>query len=224
MRCLATLAAAAAMLTAAPALAQTATPAPAPPPVIAAPAAAPCSISNCSGLYVRAGITGLGTNVDVIGNGLSGSLFAGGSIFDVGVGYQLWNGTYFAAVEGSIGYQASNGPSVAGLSAGNIVGLEQVKFGGALSGLLGQGQVGTTTGGQAPAQIPVPAGLSSALIAPYYGIGMMQRGGSNVMVTGPGAEFALASSVSLDVQYLYQPAMDTLPAAQMVRLGLQWHF
>jgi hypothetical protein len=192
-------------------------------PKAAAPAS--CTQTSCSGLYLTGGITGIGTNVDVIGQGVNGSLFAGGGIVDIGGGYQLWNGSYFAAIEATIGIEATNrGVAGPAIGPGSLVGLEQVKLGGALAGLLGQAQPAASAPGQAPTTIPVPAALAQAFMSPYAAIGVMQRGGNNMMVTGVGAEFVLSQGFSADLEYLYQPAMSSEPPSNLIRASLQYHF
>ena len=77
-----------------------------------ATAAYGCVPQSCSGWYAGFGILGDGSNADVIGNGINGSVFAYGGALKVQGGYQLWNGQWFAAIEGSVGYEFTTNSSV----------------------------------------------------------------------------------------------------------------
>lgn len=186
--------------------------------------AAPCTIQSCSGWYVGADLIGFTSNVDVLGQGVRNSLFAGGQAFGVHAGYQLWNGRFFAAFEAGVNYEVH--PTSPGVenSRNRVTGLQLVKLGAGLNGLLGGMAVAPATGSQSPAGVTVPADLASALIAPYLITGAMQRGHGTQSVTGAGSEFLLSSGVNLSLEYLYGPPMNGDPATQMVRLGLNRKF
>src|SRR5947209_18566166 len=65
-----------------------------------APAYVPtCTVANCTGFYIGGHIEGEGSNADIIGSGINGSIFAGGAGLGIHAGYQLWNGQFFAAGE-----------------------------------------------------------------------------------------------------------------------------
>jgi hypothetical protein len=179
----------------------------------------PCTISSCSGFYVGAGLTGNGTNADIVGNGINGSVFAEGGAIDVHAGYQLWNGQFFAALEGGVGYQYTNG-GVA-VSGSNVTGYEIVKLGYGLQGLINQS---TTVPGQAASPITVPAALAGALMSPYIAMGGIQTRGTSVWASGAGAEFLLASHYNLDIRYMYAASQQGLPPVQQVTLGVNYHF
>ena len=181
---------------------------------------ADCTPASCSGWYAGVGLTGNGTNADIIGNGLNQSVFAAGGILDLHGGYQMWNGTYLFAVEAAVGNQFSNGP-VNQFGAKTLVGYEIVKFGGALSGLFNQT---SPAPGQAPASFSVPAAINQAMISPYFAMGAIQRAGINAWATGAGAEFALAQGWNLDTRYMFAPAQQGLNALNMITIGLNYHF
>lgn len=183
-----------------------------------------CSPTSCSGLYVGLGITGNGTNADILGSGLSQSVFAAGAMVDGHVGYQLWNGTYLFAVEAGLGNEFQSGPIQ--INGNTLIGYEGIKLGGALSGILGQSTTttGTTVSGQSAGALPVFSSLANAEIAPYAWLGMIQRNGYNQGTYGAGIEYALAQNWNLDVRYEYAPALGTLAALQQVKLGLNFHF
>jgi hypothetical protein len=77
-------------------------------PKAAAPAPAPAPVctqaAGCTGWYVYGGLGGTGSNVDILGSGLGGSVFANGAELIGGGGYQLWNGQFFLAFEGGGGW------------------------------------------------------------------------------------------------------------------------
>lgn len=173
----------------------------------------PCLINNCTGWYAGVGLTGNGTNADIIGSGLSQSVFAAGGQFDVHGGYQFWNGTYFAAAEVGLGYQFENGAAVQ-VKATNITGYEILKFGGSLSGILNT----------SASPITIPTVLSKALISPYFAIGAVQHQGVSQWATGAGADFLLATNWDLDLRYLYAPAVNGVAADNLVTIGLNRHF
>ena len=95
----------------------------------------PCTPTSCTGFYVGAGVIGNGTNADIIGNGLSGSVFGAGAAPHLTAGYQLANGTYFLAVEGSIGYTVNSVVTAGGLTGteNGVMGMQTLKAGMALS-------------------------------------------------------------------------------------------
>lgn len=184
-------------------------------------ASTPCTPTSCSGWYVGFGLTGNGTNADIVGSGINGSIFAAGGALDLHGGYQFWNGQYFAALEGGIGYQFTNGG--APLSGSNVTGYEIVKLGIGLQSLFNT-TTATTVPGQTDAPISIPAALSNALISPYIALGGIQTRGVSVWANGAGAEFVLASHYNLDLRYMYAAPQQNLGAVQQVTLGLNYHF
>jgi hypothetical protein len=190
-----------------------------------APVTSLCTLSSCSGWYVGAGLTGDGSNADIIGNGINQSVFSSGGILDVHGGYQLWNGTYFAAAEGSLGNEFTRNQRLSSIGAQTLVGYEIVKLGVGLAGLLNPSSAtAPTTPGQSPVAINVPASIANMLMSPYVTFGAMQRRGISQWVSGAGAEFVVASGWSLDIRYLYAPSQDALPSTNLVTLGLNRHF
>lgn len=172
-----------------------------------------CTINNCTGWYAGVGLTGNGTNADIVGSGLSQSVFAAGAQIDLHGGYQFWNGTYFAAVEAGIGYQFTNGGAIQ-LNGNQLAGYEIIKLGGSLSGLLNTGS----------SPITIPAALSNALISPYVAVGAIQHNGVSQFATGAGADFLIATSWDLDLRYMYAPAIGDATAQNLITIGLNRHF
>ena len=189
----------------------------------------PCTLTSCSGWYAGMGLSGSGTNANIIGNGIQGSVFSAGGDIDIHGGYQLWNGTYFAAGEVGIGNSFQPNQLVSSLGAKTLTGYEVVKLGGTLGGLFSQ-PTGTPVAGQAPAAINIPASSASILMSPYFVTGAMQRYGVSQWITGAGAEFLLASHWNLDLRYVYgAPVTSTtptgsLPPLNLVTVGLNYHF
>jgi hypothetical protein len=185
----------------------------------------PCVPGNCSGWYGGFGLTGTGTNADIIGVGLNGSVFAAGGAVDVHGGYQLWNGQYYAAIEGSVGYAfqspTSKGVSVTNNNFGNsFQGLELVKLG---YNFFPSQQQATTTPSQSPVQLIVPANFL-ATTTPYLVFGGYQRKGLNEWVNGAGLTTVISSGWSSFAEYLYAPPQQGENATQIVRIGLNKHF
>src|SRR5713226_5844829 len=65
----------------------------------------PCAAGSCSGWYAGFGVAGDGSNADIVGQGINGSVFAAGGILKAQGGYQFWNGNWFAALDLSLGYE-----------------------------------------------------------------------------------------------------------------------
>lgn len=181
-----------------------------------------CTITSCSGWYAGIGLSGDGTNANIIGNGFNGSVFAAGMGLDVHAGYQLWNGTYFAAAEAGIGNQFQPTQSLSSLGS-SLEGYEKVKLGIGLSGLLG-GALAPATPSQAPTGINIPATIANTLMSPYVQIGAQQRKGISQMISGAGAEFLLASHWNLDIGYTYASAVGSLSSENKVKMSVDYHF
>lgn len=173
-----------------------------------------CTINQCTSWFVGAGISGNGTNADILGQGINQSVFAAGGIFDAHVGADLWNGKYYAGVEGGIGYQFQSGPLSIGKS--NLVGYQEFRLGGSLTGLI--------NGAGAQSAVTVPTALANALMAPYLVFGALERNGYSQWLSGAGAKFLLATNWDLYLEYLYGAGVGTAPAVNIVKAGLNRHF
>lgn len=193
-------------------------------PALKAPAAAnPCTLQSCSGWYAGVGLSGDATNANVVGNGLNGSVFAAGMNLDIHGGYQLWNGTYFAAAEIGVGNQFQPTQSIGSLG-GSITAYEKIKLGMGLAGLLGGAFAAPAAPSQSPTVINLPSTIASALISPYVVLGAQQRHGISQMISGVGNEFLIASHWNLDISYTYAAAVKDLSSENKVTLGLNYHF
>ena len=190
-------------------------------PVVAAPI---CAAGSCSGWYAGFGAMGNGTNADIVGNGVNGSVFAAGGALHVEGGYQFWSGSLFAAIEGSVGYEFTTNVSATvpsnNLQGSKFVGTELIKLG---YNFFPSAQSATTTPSQSPIPLIVPANLLAST-TPYMAFGGMQRLGHNVWVNGAGLETVIAAGWSSHAEYLYAPAQQGLNATSIIRLGIDKHF
>ncbi len=184
----------------------------------------PCAAGDCSGWYAGFGILGDGTNVDIVGNGINGSVFAAGGAIKVQGGYQLWNGSWFAAIDGSLGYEFSRASSsnlpVTNNFGSKFIGTELIKLG---YNFFPSSQSAVVSPSQSPIALVSPANLFAAS-TPYLTFGGMQRRGKNEWVSGAGVQTIIAAGWSSDVKYLYAPSQDGNPATNIVMIELNKHF
>lgn len=173
-------------------------------PIKAAAAYAPCQVGTtstplqCSGFYVGAGLSGEGTNADILGNGIVGSVFGGGMTPTVDAGYQYVQGNWIFGAEMDVGYTVGTKLSVNGLG-NSYDGLrltEDFKVGGNLSALLGT---------QAP--ITVPPSLAQTILGPYVHVGTTQwqlpGSWANGIISGAGILFDISPRWFGDLRYSY---------------------
>lgn len=171
---------------------------------VKAPAPAPCQVAtattplSCSGLYAGLGIAGEGSNADIVGNGINGSVFAGGMTPTFDVGYQYAKGNWFFGAEADLGYAIGSGATVNG-GGSNTNGLrftEILKVGGNLSALFGT-----------VAPVTIPPQLAAAVISPYGGIGQTQwqlvGAWANGTVGAAGVVFDIGPQWFGDIRYTY---------------------
>ena len=191
---------------------------------------APCSVAtaatplSCSGFYIGGGLSGQGSNADIIGNGINGSVFAGGMVPSAAVGYKYVQGNWIFRAELDTGYAMASNVSV-GAVGGNINGFrftEFLKAGGNLAGLFGT---------QVP--ITVPPQLANSVLGLYVGVGQTQwqlRGAwANGMVSGAGVLFDIGPRWFGDIRYTYANfnsaktgALTTIQNDQSLRVGLNY--
>lgn len=132
----------------------------------------PCTPTTCTGFYAGAGLGGVGTNLDIIGQGLDGSVLAGGMLPTFRFGYLYAQNNWLFGVDASSAYQTNSSATVANAT-GNQNGMlltQGLKFGGNFSQLLGINP-------QAP--VTIPASLAAAVIS-LYG----QAGAAEHQITG----------------------------------------
>lgn len=183
-----------------------------------------CAPGNCSGWYAGFGVLGDGSNVDVVANGVNGSVFSTGGALKIQGGYQFWNGSWFAALDGAVGYEyttnVSAGAPVVGSGGSRFIGTELVKLG---YNFFPSNLQGSTSPSQAPTPISVPANLLASS-TPYVTFGGMQRRGRSEWVSGVGVQTVIAAGWSTDVKYLHAPSQQGEPAASIVMFEVNRHF
>lgn len=183
----------------------------------------PCTPQNCSGWYVGFGVLGDGSNADIVGNGINGSVFSTGGAIKLQGGYQLWNGAWFAAIDGSVGYEFTTNSSagaVAGANSSRFIGTELVKLG---YNFFPSSAAAPALPSQSPIPLVVPANLLASS-TPYLTFGGMQRRGISEWVNGVGVQFIPAAGWSVDTKYLYAPSQQNVPATSVVMIELNKHF
>jgi opacity protein-like surface antigen len=158
----------------------------------------PCTVFSCvNKFYVGGGMAGNGTNANILGNGIDGSVFAGGGIPFVDVGWMTWNGTFMLGAEVGAGYQINvaggtiNGQSV---NEQGYMAYQEFQLGGSLSGIINPG----------PAPVTSPTGLTADIMTPYISFGAEEHSFATGWRTGAGIKFVLPNSnLLLDIGYRY---------------------
>lgn len=164
----------------------------------AATATVPATPLSCSGAYFGAGLAGAGSNADIVGNGINGSVFAAGITPTLDVGYQYVQGNWLFGAELDVGYSVGTKAVVNGIGNGfNGIRLNEVfKVGGNLNGLLGN---------QAP--ITIPPQLANSILAPYVHVGTTQwqlsGAWANGITSGAGVLFDISPRIFGDLRYTY---------------------
>lgn len=195
-------------------------------PVKAVPfaSASPCVPMSCNGWYAGFGVLGDGSNADIVGNGINGSVFSSGGAIKLQAGYQLWNGAFFAAIEGGVGYEFTTNNSAAApivqKGGSKFIGTELVKLG---YNFFPQAASAVTTPSQSAVPLVVPANLLAST-TPYFVFGGMQRRGISEWVNGAGIQTVIAAGWSTDLKYLYAPSQQGVPATSVVMFELNKHF
>jgi opacity protein-like surface antigen len=169
----------------------------------------------CSGWTIGGGVGGVGSNLDILGGGLSNSVFAGGGVPYIELGYQFDNGMYFFRGDVRFGDQfATKATTTLGTASENgILGEECVSVGLSLGSLLNNGAT----------QIPIPASFAAMLVSPYFGACGVERSFANGWATIAGAEFALTTNWLLKAEYQYinyGAATNGIAAINSENLGL----
>ena len=167
-------------------------------PSLASSYSSPCTPTSCSGFYIGGGIGGVGTNANVIGNGINVSIFAGGGSPFADIGYQYAVGNWFFGGELGAGDQVSTTASLAGAAVGNENGFfayQIAKVGGNLNSLFGSQQ-----------PISIPPQLANALISPYVLVGSAEhqfgKNWATGWASGAGATFDVSSHWFIDLKYM----------------------
>jgi hypothetical protein len=163
---------------------------------IAAPPAPACTNTSCTGWFVGGDITGSGSNMNILGSGIAGSVFAGGGGLGLNGGFQFWNGTYYFAADLFADYMLANSQVAPGVGNQNawLLG-EFADVGLGISSIFG------TTPNTAP--VTIPQSIANALLSPYVKLGMLERPWGTAWATGAGAAFILAQNWLLKTEYIY---------------------
>lgn len=199
-----------ALLALLPTMAMAQTPAPKPvfvtkaPVARAAPAPVVCTLNQCSVWFVGPSIAGMGNNIDIIGQGISNSVFSNGGMVAGSVGGQFWNNGIFLGAENMAGWAFGAPSSVNGVGTNLSGGLDILWFeaGGSLGDLFGSGAT----------PVPINTALAADLISLYFGTGPAQPFGSSSLgtkafwTTGAGARYLIPNAsrpLLLDIKYVF---------------------
>jgi hypothetical protein len=137
----------------------------------------------------------VGTNFNIIGQGINNSIAAAGSGIGGQIGAQFWNGSYFAGFKGSIDYDMDP-PSVGTVQAGRLHTMEVIQLGGNVLGLLG---ISPPT---PPANPNVAQAILAMLTSPYLNVGYDQlQHQSAGFVSGAGLQYAICARCTLNLDY-----------------------
>ncbi len=100
-----------------------------------APAAAPYAALN--GLFIGFGVSGSGTNFDVLGGGLAGGVNAAGHVIDIHASYKFYDGARYAAITAGCGYDMTmNANAIGGVPNDHLFCTELVDLGGWLGSVV----------------------------------------------------------------------------------------
>lgn len=188
---------------------------------IKAPAApfnfGPCSQTMCTGPTLGFHITGEGSNADILGSGLNGSVFKDGAGLGIDAGYQFWNGNLFVAAEIGATYYTGTSSFMTQFTGVNPNWSVDyvVKTGYGLHGLFDTSTVSPASGPVTPLQA-----LNGAMITPFVTIGGRKRDGLDGFLAGAGVEYTLGGHSAVNVEYRhinYNKGVD--PAGVPVHIG-----
>jgi hypothetical protein len=189
-----------------------------------------CTTNQCSVLFGGINLLGQGSNIDIIGQGVSNSIFANGGMVGGTVGGQYWNSGIFLGVENMAGWSFGSPASVNGTGVTQQGGLDVLWFeaGGSLGDLFGSGA----------APVTINSALASDLISLYFGTGPAQPFGNSSLGTksfwtsGAGARYLLPNAsrpILIDFKYIYGNNQNNVGLAdnknvQFVGVGLYMPF
>lgn len=158
-----------------------------------APSLPVCSVNYCNGWLVSAALSGVGSNIDVIGQGIQNSVFAGGEIPQIGGGYIRWDGKFLVRASAYLGWQANTNGAVAGrpFDANGFFAAEYVDLGGQLSQLVG---------GVSNSPV-IPSALQNNVMAEFVRLGSVQRTWGTSGVTGAGVMLNVGPNDFVDLVY-----------------------
>jgi opacity protein-like surface antigen len=175
----------------------------------------PCATAQCTGFYVGGTVGGIGSNADILGSGINGSIFAGGAELGLHVGYQIWNGSFFAAAE--VGGDIDVGGTTVIGSVANVKPYSATyvaKLGYGLNNLFGSGPPATT-------QPTIFQTLASSLISPYFEVGGKTRNFGTGFVSGAGVEYVIGPHWNAYAEYQHINYNQTVVGAAPVSIGTE---
>ena len=161
---------------------------------VMATARVPCSPTLCYGFEIGGTFAGTVTSLNVIGQGINGSLAGGGQSLGVTVDYKYFNGTFLFQPTLTAAYTVNGSPVVAGYSAPKYMVAALMKFGTPFSTFF-------------PASSPVnTSGFSSTLLAsvltPYFQVGLVDRPWGVGFASGAGIMGRIADQWTWDFSYV----------------------
>lgn len=194
-----------------------------------------CAQTMCTGPYIAFFIGGEGSNADIIGSGINGSIFNNGVGFGPGVGYQFWNGNFFFAGEIDGTYYAGSNSGLNTVI--NAVGGNPKNYNWAVDvvGKLGYGLNGLFNSPPAAANGPISPiqALNGAMVSPFFEVGGRMRDGLSGILAGAGIEYTLGGHSAVTVEYrhvTYNKGTDVsgvpinIGSEQEVRAGYLYKF
>jgi hypothetical protein len=171
------------------------------------------SAGNCSGGY---GYFAVENNADISGT-LTGGATSGLGI-DIGAGYQLWKGSWFAGIEGGMGYQFGTGGAD-----GTITSTQFVKLGYNFFSSTTPSASATPATSQNPFLGLVPANIianstPAVIMGGCYGHGIEKGCG------GLEIDSVIAAGWSAAFQYYNAPSVKGQADENVFRIMVQKHF
>lgn len=183
----------------------------------------PCTVTSCTSFYGGLDITGAGSNVNVLGNGLNGSLNANGTEIGLHAGFRTYDGKIYLGAEAGCGYDVAMQMGVIGQSpTDRLRCMELLKGGGSLAALFG----GATT-------FPIPPALQNSFMSFYGILGASERFNATGIAGGVGAEFVISPKVTMTLDYINinytgggatASSIATVPNENLFRLGVNYNF
>jgi hypothetical protein len=163
-----------------------------------------CTTNQCSVWFAGGNVLGMGSNVDIIGQGISNSIFANGGMVTGTIGAQFWNNGIFFGAENMLGYAFGAPTSINGSGISLTGGMDILWFeaGGSLGDLFGSGAT----------PVPIYNALASDLISLYFGtgpaipLGNSSLGTQSFWTSGAGARYLIPNvswPILLDIKYIY---------------------
>lgn len=144
-----------------------------------------CTLNGCTGWHADFGVYNSGTGINVLN---LAELSSNGTSFNLGGGYQYFDGKYWLGGRVDVGYDLTNG---GGFGIGNLTGHQMVELGGNLFGAFGL---------QPPQTNGFLTTLTSAV--PTADIGVCEHGPAVGMCVGATLHYLLSNAVELDVGYI----------------------